>query len=182
MLFPARPVLASAGHALLAVLLLALAALPAPAREPVLEGPTAPNAGLPHIMVELVTGRGRHGYRVEVAATPAAQQTGMMFRRSVPPGTGMLFPMDPPRPAAFWMHNTFVALDIIFIGADGRVRNIAANATPMSLELRQSDGPVAAVLELAGGEAARIGLRPGDRVRWDGRAYRAALGARPPGG
>ncbi|WP_448581418.1 DUF192 domain-containing protein [Thermaurantiacus sp.] len=174
--------MASAGRALIAGLLLILPALPAAAREPVLEGPAAPNAGLPRIALEVETARGRHSYRVEVAATPAAQQTGMMFRTKVPPGTGMLFPFDPPRPAAFWMHNTFVALDIIFIGADGRVRNIAANATPMSLELRHSDGPVAAVLELAGGEAARIGLKPGDRVRWDSGAERARLGGRASGG
>lgn len=162
---------------LLAMLLLMVPVAPLAAREPVPDRPGLPNAGLPRIMVRVETARGRFPYRVEVAGTPAAQQTGMMFRTEVPAGTGMLFPMDPPREAAFWMHNTFVPLDIIFIGADGRVRNIAANAVPMSRELRASDGPVAAVLELAGGEAARIGLRPGDRVRWNPQELAAALGA-----
>ncbi len=172
--------LASRARALLAIVPL-LAAVAAPAlhaREPVPDQLAAPNAGLSRIAVEVRTAKGQHRYTVEVAGTAAAQQTGMMFRDRVPSGTGMLFPMDPPRPAAFWMHNTYVALDIIFIGADGRVRNIAADATPMSLELRHSDGPVAAVLELAGGEAARIGLKPGDRVRWDPKALGAALGGR----
>lgn len=176
MLSLAARAFASSGWRLFLGLVLAVLPVAAMAREPVPAGDAGPNVGLPQIALEIQTARGRHRYTVEVAATPAAQQTGMMFRTTVPPGTGMLFPLDPPRPAAFWMHNTFVALDIIFIGTDGRVRNIAANATPMSLELRQSEGPVAAVLELAGGEAARIGLRPGDRVRWDARALRAALG------
>jgi hypothetical protein len=90
----------------------------------------------------------------------------MMFRTRVPPQTGMLFPMSPPRSASFWMRNTLVSLDLVFIGADGRVRNIIADAVPKSEAMLPSLGPVAAVLELAGGEAARIGLKPGDKVRW----------------
>jgi uncharacterized membrane protein (UPF0127 family) len=82
------------------------------------------------------------------------------------PNTGMIFPMDPPRPAAFWMENTLIPLDLLFIGADGRIRNIIANAVPKSRAQLPSAGPVAAVLELAGGEADRIGARPGDRVIW----------------
>ncbi len=107
-----------------------------------------------------------HSYKVEVAATPDQQSHGMMFRTKVPAGTGMIFPMSPPRSAAFWMRNTFVPLDLIFIGSDGRVRNIIADAVPKSEALLPSVGPVAAVLELAGGEAARIGLKPGDKVSW----------------
>ncbi|WP_448585473.1 DUF192 domain-containing protein [Thermaurantiacus sp.] len=125
-----------------------------------------PSAGLERVPLVLVTASGRHRYTVEVAATPEAQATGMMFRTHVPPGTGMLFPFDPPRPASFWMRNTFVPLDLVFIGPDRRVLNIEAEATPLSETLRHSAGPVSAVLELAGGEARRIGLRPGDRVDW----------------
>lgn len=105
-------------------------------------------------------------YRVEVAATSGQQAHGMMFRTKVPQMTGMLFPMEPHRQASFWMENTLVSLDLLFIGADGRIRNIAANAVPRSQALLQSIGPVAAVLELAGGEAERAGIRPGDRVSW----------------
>ncbi|QMW24522.1 DUF192 domain-containing protein [Sandaracinobacteroides saxicola] len=125
-----------------------------------------PNRGLKVVPLTLVTGAGEHRYRVEVAATPAQQATGMMYRRKVPAGTGMLFPVNPPRSASFWMSNTWVSLDLIFIGADRRVLSIAANAVPLSESLIDSGGPVIAVLELAGGEAARIGLRPGDKVRW----------------
>ncbi|MBM3556648.1 MAG: DUF192 domain-containing protein, partial [Alphaproteobacteria bacterium] len=70
----------------------------------------------------------------------------------------------PPRVAQFWMKNTLIPLDMIFIGADGRVRNIAERTVPHSLETRSSDGVVAAVLEVNGGASARLGIRPGDRV------------------
>ncbi len=107
-----------------------------------------------------------HRYRVEVAQTTAQQAHGMMFRTEVPPMTGMLFPFAEPRPASFWMENTLVPLDLLFIGSDGRIRNIVANAQPKSRALLNSVGPVIAVLELAGGEAERIGARPGDHVVW----------------
>lgn len=90
----------------------------------------------------------------------------MMFRTRMAPMTGMIFPMDPPRQATFWMENTLIPLDLLFIGADGRIRNIIANAVPKSRAQLPSAGPVAAVLELAGGEADRIGAKPGDRVIW----------------
>lgn len=90
----------------------------------------------------------------------------MMFRTRMEPMTGMIFPMKPPRPASFWMENTLIPLDLVFIGADGKVRNIAADAVPRSRASLSSFGPVAAVLELKGGEAARIGLKPGDKVSW----------------
>jgi uncharacterized membrane protein (UPF0127 family) len=126
-----------------------------------------PNRGLRVVPLSIETQDGRtHRYRIELAETPAQQERGMMFRREMAADTGMLFPMRPPRPAAFWMRNTFIPLDIIFIGADGRVRNIAERAKPLSDAPIPSDGPVAAVLELKAGEAARIGLRPGDPVRW----------------
>jgi uncharacterized membrane protein (UPF0127 family) len=133
-----------------------------------------PNRGLRVVPLVIETRDGRaHRYRIEVAETPAQQERGMMFRTEMAGDTGMIFPMRPPRPAAFWMRNTFVSLDIIFIGADGRVRNIAERTTPLSEAMIPSAGPVAAVLELKAGEAGRIGLRPGDRVRWGD----AALGA-----
>ena len=126
-----------------------------------------PQTGLETLSLVITTADGKaHRYRVELARTEAQQAHGMMFRTEVPSGTGMLFPMEPPRPASFWMENTLVSLDLLFLGADGRIRNIAANAVPKSQALLNSVGPVVAVLELAGGEAARINARPGDSVRW----------------
>lgn len=127
-----------------------------------------PNRGLKVIPVTLQTKSGTHRYRVEVAATPEQQAIGMMHRREMAPDTGMLFPMNPPRPASFWMRNTHVSLDLIFIGADGRVLNVAEKAEPLSERLLDSNGPAAAVLELKAGQARRIGLKPGDAVRWPG--------------
>nr|WP_255696921.1 DUF192 domain-containing protein [Sandaracinobacteroides sayramensis] len=126
-----------------------------------------PQTGLKVIPLSITTGNGRtHRYRVEVAATAAQQAHGMMFRTKMAPETGMLFPMSPPREAGFWMENTLIPLDLVFIGADRKVRNIAAEAVPHSRATLSSIGPVAAVLELKGGEAARIGLKPGDKVDW----------------
>jgi hypothetical protein len=161
----ARPSAAAA----LAAAVLALAftgpAVPAQARAPIEAG--KPQTGLKVIPLSIETSDGnRHAYRVEVAASSGEQAHGMMFRTSVPAGTGMIFPMDPPRDAGFWMENTLVPLDLLFIGADGRIRNIASDAVPRSRAVLQSFGPVAAVLELAGGEAARIGAKPGDKVVW----------------
>lgn len=115
-------------------------------------------------LLTLVTAGGKHPYRVELARTPEEQARGMMFRTRLARGEGMLFPFDPPREAAFWMENTPLPLDLVFIGTDGRVLNIAARAVPYSRAMIPSRGVAAAVLELNGGEAARIGLKPGDRA------------------
>ncbi len=123
-----------------------------------------PNAGLGHVPATFVTAQGRYRYALEIAATPGQQECGMMFRRSVPNRTGMVFPFDPPRPANFWMDNTLVGLDIIFVGSDHRVLNIAARAVPLSRAIVSSNGDAASVIELAAGEAARIGLKAGDTV------------------
>lgn len=143
---------------------LALAA-PAAARDTIATG--RPQTGLKIVPLTIETAGGkRHVYQVEVAATAAQQAHGMMFRTRMAPMTGMIFPMSPPREAAFWMENTLIPLDLLFIGSDGRIRNIIANAVPKSRAQLPSAGPVAAVLELAGGEADRIGARPGDKVAW----------------
>lgn len=106
-----------------------------------------------------------HRYRTEYAETPAQQATGMMFRRTMDPKSAMIFPMRPPRVATFYMRNTYVPLDIIFIGPDHRVLNIG-QGRPLDEAIVASVAPAAAVLELKGGEAARIGLAAGDRVDW----------------
>lgn len=107
-----------------------------------------------------------HQFSVEVARTEAEQQRGLMFRTEMGADEGMIFPMSPPRFAAFWMKNTVISLDIIFIGRDRRILNIAANAVPYSEAPIPSDGPAVGVLELNGGRAATLGIKPGDAVAW----------------
>ena len=107
-----------------------------------------------------------HRFTVEIADTPEQQARGMMFRRSLAEDRGMLFPYDPPQEVGFWMKNTLIPLDIIFIRADGTIARIAANTTPHSLDPVASGEPVASVLELRGGRAAELGIREGDQVSW----------------
>ncbi|HWU93068.1 MAG TPA: DUF192 domain-containing protein [Sphingomicrobium sp.] len=109
---------------------------------------------------------GDHRFTVEVAATPQEQETGLMFRRSVAPNHGMIFPYDPPVVASFWMKNTLVPLDIVFIGVDHRIAYVAANAKPLSLDSISGGVDVSGVLELRGGRAAELGITKGDRVSW----------------
>jgi uncharacterized protein len=109
---------------------------------------------------------GSHKIIVEIARTPAEQAQGLMHRQSLAPDRGMLFPYAPPQEASFWMKNTLIPLDIIFVAPGGAIHRIEANAVPLSLEPVASGVPVEAVLELAGGRAAELGLAPGDRVEW----------------
>ncbi len=104
-------------------------------------------------------------YEVEVAATPAARAQGLMFRRDLAPGAGMLFDFGRDEIARMWMKNTFIPLDMVFAARDGTVRSIVRNARPRSLDTISSRVPVRAVLEVNGGEAERTGLAPGDRLR-----------------
>lgn len=114
-----------------------------------------------------ITSQGKvHRFRVELAQTPAQQAQGLMFRTKLGPNEGMLFPMNPPRPAGFWMRNTVIPLDLLFVAPDGTVLNIAANAKPYDETKLQSAGPVKAVLELPGGRAAELGIVAGDKVEW----------------
>ena len=106
-----------------------------------------------------------HRYEVEVAATPGARAQGLMFRRDLAPGAGMLFDFGRDEVARMWMKNTFIPLDMVFAARDGTVRGIVRNARPRSLDTISSRIPVRAVLEVNGGEAERIGLAPGDRLR-----------------
>ena len=109
---------------------------------------------------------GSHRFTVEVARTATEQQRGLMYRRRLAPDRGMIFPLRRPEYAAFWMKNTLIPLDLIFIRADGSIANIAANARPKDERLISSDGLVTEVLELAGGRAAALGITAGDRVDW----------------
>jgi uncharacterized membrane protein (UPF0127 family) len=125
-----------------------------------------PQSGLRVIPLTVTSAGKRHSFRVEVAATPEQQARGLMFRTSMAPDEGMIFPMDPPRGASFWMRNTVIPLDLLFIAADGRILNIAANAMPYDESPLPSIGPVKAVLELNGGRAAQLEMVPGDKVAW----------------
>ena len=114
--------------------------------------------------LSIITGRGSYDFSVELASTPEQRAQGLQGRRALAPATGMLFDFKSPRPVYMWMKNTFIALDMFFIGAGGLVVNIAERTVPMSLATVESDGPVRAVLELNGGTARRLGIKPGDRV------------------
>lgn len=124
-----------------------------------------PESGLTVIPLSVVTDRGTQRFRAEVAATAAQQQKGLMFRTALGPDEAMIFPNDVPQVRSFWMKNTVIPLDIIFIGPDRRILNIVAGE-PYSLDSLPSAGPVINVLEIAGGRAAELGIKPGDVVKW----------------
>ena len=107
---------------------------------------------------------GRHAFQVEVARNDAERAQGLMYRRSLAPDRGMLFDFARVQPISMWMQNTYIPLDMIFIRADGSIARIAENAEPLSTRTIPSGEPVLAVLEVIGGTAARLGVKPGDRV------------------
>jgi uncharacterized membrane protein (UPF0127 family) len=138
-------------------------ALPAPswAQEP--EAGVAQS--LPLAPLEIETRRGLVKLQVQVADTDERRQTGLMYRQSMPETEGMLFVFQQVRPVAFWMKNTILSLDILFVDPQGRVLNIARGTTPFSLAAIPSDGPARAVLELNAGASERLGIDVGDRLR-----------------
>ncbi len=128
-------------------------------------GPTAAQPELPKEKLVIVTQDGaKHDFSVEMALTPEQQETGLMFRPTVPADGGMLFDWGLPRDIAMWMHNTVAPLDMVFINSDGTIRRIAENTTPQSLATIQAGGAVRGTLELAAGTAARLHIRVGDKV------------------
>ncbi len=134
-----------------------------PAQAPTVERSAA---GLEQVPLTIRSASGTHRFTVEVARTPQEQANGLMHRQSLAPDRGMLFPYEPPQSASFWMKNTLIPLDIIFIRPDGTIARIAANTVPLSLDPVPSLEPVSAVLEIAGGRAAELGIQEGDRVSW----------------
>jgi uncharacterized membrane protein (UPF0127 family) len=146
------------------MLVLGLVAL-LPAMACAQDSPTAAQPELPKEKMTVVTQDGvKHDFTVEMALTPQQQETGLMFRPSVPADGGMLFDWGSPREIAMWMRNTVAPLDMLFINADGTIRRIAENTTPQSLATIDSKGPVRGTVELAAGTAARLHIRVGDRV------------------
>ena len=122
-------------------------------------------SGLEQVPLTITSATGVHRFTVEIARTAEQQQRGMMFRTSIAPDEGMLFPYDSPQNVAFWMRNTLIPLDMIFIRTDGTIARIAT-AVPRSEVTVPSGEPVTAVLEIAGGRSAELGIRSGDKVEW----------------
>jgi len=114
----------------------------------------------------LVTSAGKeYPIKVEIADAPEEKRLGLMFRTELADNQGMLFPYPEARELSMWMHNTYIPLDMVFIRPDGVVHRIEERAEPLSDRIIASQGDVSAVLELPGGAAARMGLKPGDHVR-----------------
>jgi len=123
-------------------------------------------AGLRQVPLSIRTSDTTHDFIVEVAESNAQQAQGLMFRTRLAPDKGMIFPFSQDRVAGFWMKNTVISLDIIFVRRDGTIESIAANTTPYSLESVRANEPVGAVLEIAAGRAAELGIQPGNTVTW----------------
>jgi len=115
--------------------------------------------------LQIVAASGPVAFQVEIADTDASREQGLMFRKNLAPDKGMLFDFKTPRQTAFWMKNTLIPLDILYIAADGRIVSIARNAVPHSEVPIPSGGVVLGVLEIAGGRASELGIYPGDRVK-----------------
>ena len=116
--------------------------------------------------LEIVTHDGRTlKFQVEFVDTDETRERGLMFRKSLAPDAGMLFDFITEQPVAFWMKNTLIPLDIIFIGKDGRIVNIARQAKPMDETPLPSDGAIRGVLEIKGGRAAELDIEPDDLVK-----------------
>jgi len=128
-------------------------------------GPLEDLDAFPRGKLEIADGKKvKHTFDVWLADSPRRQAQGLMFVRSLPAMRGMLFVHESPKPMSMWMKNTYIPLDMVFIDGEGRIQQIVEQATPHSLAIINSNEPALAVLEIAGGEAKRLGLHPGQRV------------------
>ena len=114
--------------------------------------------------LEIATKSGVRVFSVEMATTEEEKQTGLMYRKELPDGKGMLFDFSPEQQISMWMKNTYISLDMIFIRADGRILRIAENTEPLSTKIISSGGLAKGVLEVIAGTAQKYGIQPGDRV------------------
>jgi uncharacterized membrane protein (UPF0127 family) len=114
--------------------------------------------------LEIVSASGVHAFNVELATTEPERERGLMFRKELPQGQGMLFDFFTDQPVSFWMHNTYIPLDMIFIRHDGVIVRVAENTKPLSDDLVPAGAPVRAVLEVTGGTARQLGIKAGDKV------------------
>jgi uncharacterized membrane protein (UPF0127 family) len=125
---------------------------------------TAPACAAGKATIEIVSSTGVHAFDVRLATNEKERERGLMFVKHLPEGQGMLFDFKTDQPVSFWMHNTYISLDMLFIRSDGTITHIAANAKPLSDALISSDGPVRGVLEVIAGTADEFGIKPGDHV------------------
>jgi len=123
------------------------------------------SSALQQIPLTIRSGAVTHSFTVEIARSPDEQAQGLMYRTQLAGDRGMLFPFDPPQDAGFWMKNTLIPLDMIFIRSDRTIARIAT-AQPQSLDTVAAGEPIAAVLEIRGGRAAELGISEGDTVGW----------------
>jgi len=142
----------------------AACAQPAPSGPAPVQAPVSPD-GAHRELVTIQTAAGAVNFYAEIADDEQERARGLMFRREMAPEHGMLFLFDEPGPQSFWMRNTHLSLDLIFIGADGRIVNIAERAVPYTDTAVRSTGPAIAVLEINGGLARQMGIAPGDQVQ-----------------
>jgi len=143
------------------IVILGFAAPPAPA----LAQPAPPAVSFEKSTLVIDTAGGEQEFDIELALTPEQQQRGLMFRQKLGVHEGMLFDFVQTQPLSFWMANTLIPLDMLFINADGTIARIHANAEPLSTRNIDSGTPVRAVLEINGGAARMLGIKPGDKVR-----------------
>jgi uncharacterized protein len=127
---------------------------------------TFPRASLTVVHRDAAHGAHRYHFNVWVADTPERAEQGLMFVSDLPQSAGMVFPLVTPRIERMWMKNTYIELDMLFVDAAGRISKITPRARPLTLDTLSSDAPVSAVVELRGGEAARLSLSIGDLVSW----------------
>jgi uncharacterized protein len=125
---------------------------------------SAPASAAGRAIIDIVSKSGVHAFDVELATNDAERERGLMFVKQLPEGQGMLFDFKSDQLVSFWMHNTYIPLDMIFIRSDGVIAHIAENAKPLSDALIPSEAPVRAVLEVIAGTAEKFGIKPGDRV------------------
>jgi uncharacterized protein len=114
--------------------------------------------------VSIITEQSAHLFTAEIADTPELRSRGLMFRHKLPDDRAMVFDFESPRPAAMWMKNTYISLDMLFVREDGTIAAIAENTEPLSLQTISVNEPVKGVVELAAGTAKRLGIQRGDKV------------------
>jgi uncharacterized protein len=167
---PGRARASFAALTLASLLALALVAplVPAAAAQPAADAPFMPLheplERYPQQDVTVRSGTRQHTFRIWLADTPERREQGLMWVRSLQPDRGMLFVFEQPQPVSFWMKNTYVSLDLLFVAPDGRIIRIAENAEPLSPRKIDSMGVVRGVLEIPGGRSRQLGLKAGDRL------------------
>ena len=114
--------------------------------------------------LEIASKTGVHIFSVEIVDNDADRAKGLMYRKELPEGRGMLFDFHRDQEVSFWMQNTYISLDMIFIRGDGQILRIEENTVPLSTRMIPSRGAVRAVLEVIGGTSRKLGIAPGDRV------------------